>query len=96
MSTSLASQEARRLPRRSASTSSPFPSSLAYVFWPYFLFSPFTCKTLTILQPNGAEKAVNILADISDKEKLLLETAIKGLKGNIEKGITFAHTPQQK
>jgi malate dehydrogenase len=48
------------------------------------------------LQPNGAEKAVNILSDISDKEKTLLDAAIKGLKGNIEKGVTFAHNPPQK
>ncbi|RYP39923.1 hypothetical protein DL767_002042 [Monosporascus sp. MG133] len=48
------------------------------------------------LGPNGAEKAQNPLTDITDKEKTLLEAAIKGLKGNIEKGITFAHNPPQK
>jgi malate dehydrogenase len=48
------------------------------------------------LGPNGAEKAVDILADISDKEKTLLEAAVKGLKGNIEKGLDFVHNPPQK
>ncbi|KAI1502271.1 malate dehydrogenase [Biscogniauxia marginata] len=48
------------------------------------------------LGPNGAEKATNPLAGITDKEKTLVEAAVKGLKGNIEKGITFAHNPPQK
>jgi malate dehydrogenase len=48
------------------------------------------------LGPNGAEKATNILANITDKEKTLLTAAIEGLKGNIEKGVTFAHNPPQK
>ncbi|RYP62634.1 hypothetical protein DL769_007240 [Monosporascus sp. CRB-8-3] len=48
------------------------------------------------LGPNGAEKAQNPLTGITDKEKTLLEAAIKGLRGNIEKGITFAHNPPQK
>jgi len=48
------------------------------------------------LGPNGAEKAIDILGDITDKEKKLLDAAIKGLKGNIEKGISFAHNPPQK
>ncbi|KAF3769667.1 malate dehydrogenase [Cryphonectria parasitica EP155] len=43
------------------------------------------------LGPNGAEKAVDILGDITDKEKTLLEAATKGLKGNIEKGVSFAN-----
>lgn len=47
-------------------------------------------------QPNGAEKATNILANITDKEKTLLDACVKGLKGNIEKGVTFAHNPPQK
>lgn len=49
-----------------------------------------------IPQPNGAEKATNVLASITDKEKTLLDACVKGLKGNIEKGITFAHNPPQK
>ncbi|KAI0166440.1 malate dehydrogenase [Xylariaceae sp. FL1272] len=48
------------------------------------------------LGPNGVEKATNPLADVTDKEKSLLDAAIKGLKDNIEKGITFAHNPPQK
>ncbi len=48
------------------------------------------------MQPNGAEKAIDVLGDITGKEKTLLEAAIKGLKGNIEKGVTFAHNPPQK
>ncbi|OIW33861.1 malate dehydrogenase [Coniochaeta ligniaria NRRL 30616] len=48
------------------------------------------------LGPNGAEKAVDILGDLTAKEKTLLEAAIKGLKGNIEKGVTFANQPPQQ
>jgi len=48
------------------------------------------------LGPNGAEKAINILSDITDKEKTLLDACVQGLKGNIEKGIQFAHNPPQK
>ncbi|OTA93304.1 hypothetical protein M434DRAFT_395718 [Hypoxylon sp. CO27-5] len=48
------------------------------------------------LGPNGAEKATNPLAGITDKEKSLVDVAVKGLKGNIEKGISFAHNPPQK
>jgi len=48
------------------------------------------------LGPNGAEKAVNILSSINDSEKVLLKACLEGLKGNIEKGVTFAHSPPQK
>ncbi|KAI1105879.1 malate dehydrogenase [Jackrogersella minutella] len=48
------------------------------------------------LGPNGAEKITNPLAGITEKEKTLVDAAIQGLKGNIEKGITFAHNPPQK
>ncbi|KAI1378272.1 malate dehydrogenase [Hypoxylon crocopeplum] len=48
------------------------------------------------LGPNGVEKASNPLAGITEKEKSLVDVAVKGLKGNIEKGITFAHNPPQK
>ena len=47
-------------------------------------------------QPNGAEKAINPLEGITEKEKALLEKAIDGLKGNITKGIEFVHNPPQK
>lgn len=46
-----------------------------------------------MLQPNGAEKAVDILGDITDQEKKLLEKAVAGLKDNIEKGVVFANKP---
>ncbi|KAL8303818.1 hypothetical protein RB597_004804 [Gaeumannomyces tritici] len=45
------------------------------------------------LGPNGAEKAIDPLEGLTDKEKTLLEAAIKGLKGNIEKGVQFATSP---
>ncbi|KAI1821772.1 malate dehydrogenase [Xylaria intraflava] len=48
------------------------------------------------LGPNGVEKITNPLAGITEKEKTLVDAAVKGLKGNIEKGITFAHNPPQK
>jgi malate dehydrogenase len=48
------------------------------------------------LQPNGIEKATNILANITDKEQSLLDVAVKGLKDNIAKGVDFAHNPPQK
>lgn len=44
-------------------------------------------------QPNGAEKAINILDSANDYEKKLLEEAIKGLKTNIEAGISFVKNP---
>jgi malate dehydrogenase len=43
---------------------------------------------------NGAEKAINILQGVTEREKKLLEACTKGLKGNIEKGIEFVkNTP---
>ena len=51
---------------------------------------------LTYFQPSGAEKATNILGDISSDEKQLLEACKNGLKGNIEKGIEFVHNPPPK
>ncbi|GJC95432.1 Malate dehydrogenase [Colletotrichum higginsianum IMI 349063] len=48
------------------------------------------------LGPNGAEKAIDILGNITEKEKKLLEAAVAGLKGNIKKGVDFAHNPPQK
>ncbi|CAF9911855.1 MAG: hypothetical protein HETSPECPRED_000467 [Heterodermia speciosa] len=48
------------------------------------------------LGPSGAEKATNILGDISSDEKQLLEACKNGLKGNIEKGIEFVHNPPPK
>ena len=48
---------------------------------------------LTSLQPNGAEKAIDILSSANDYEKKLLEEAIKGLKTNIEAGVSFVNNP---
>lgn len=48
------------------------------------------------LGPNGAEKAINILGNVTPKEQELLDVAIKDLKGNIAKGVEFAHNPPQK
>ncbi|KAI1752252.1 malate dehydrogenase [Xylaria castorea] len=48
------------------------------------------------LGPNGIEKVTNPLAGITEKEKSLVDASVKGLKDNIEKGITFAHNPPQK
>ncbi|KAI1777862.1 malate dehydrogenase [Hypoxylon cercidicola] len=48
------------------------------------------------LGPAGVEKAVDPLAGITKKEKALVDVAIAGLKGNIEKGVSFAHNPPQK
>ncbi|KAJ5166512.1 malate dehydrogenase [Penicillium canariense] len=48
------------------------------------------------LGPNGAEKATNILGGVTDQEQKLLEACIKGLKGNIEKGVEFAQNPPPK
>ncbi|KAI6767877.1 hypothetical protein HG530_005886 [Fusarium avenaceum] len=48
------------------------------------------------LGPNGAEKAINPLEGITEKEKALLAKATDGLKGNISKGVSFVHNPPQK
>ncbi|KKZ64986.1 malate dehydrogenase, NAD-dependent [[Emmonsia] crescens] len=48
------------------------------------------------LGTSGAEKARNILGGITEQEKKLLEACIKGLKGNIEKGIDFVQNPPPK
>ncbi|KAI8666633.1 malate dehydrogenase [Fusarium keratoplasticum] len=48
------------------------------------------------LGPNGAEKAINPLEGITEKEQGLLAKCVEGLKGNITKGISFVHNPPQK
>ncbi|KIW96979.1 malate dehydrogenase, NAD-dependent [Cladophialophora bantiana CBS 173.52] len=45
------------------------------------------------LGPDGAEKAIDILGGANDYEKKHLEEAIKGLKTNIETGISFVKNP---
>jgi len=48
------------------------------------------------LGPSGAEKALNILGNADEKEKKLIEACVKGLKGNIEKGVDFVKNPPPK
>jgi len=48
------------------------------------------------LGPGGAERAINVLTHIDENEKTLLKACVEGLKGNIEKGVNFAHNPPQK
>lgn len=55
-----------------------------------------TRYVLTETQTSGAEKAQNPLANIDEKEKVLLKACVEGLKGNIKKGVDFAHNPPQK
>lgn len=52
--------------------------------------TPFFSVPLT-LGPNGVEK-VHPLGDLSPYERELLEKAVDGLKGNIEKGVAFKPT----
>lgn len=48
------------------------------------------------LGPAGAENAQNVLDNITEAEKGLLEACKSGLKGNIEKGVEFVHNPPPK
>ncbi|KAI9844099.1 MAG: hypothetical protein M1837_005813 [Sclerophora amabilis] len=48
------------------------------------------------LGTSGALKAVNVLSNINDSEKKLLEACTNGLKGNIEKGVEFIKNPPAK
>ncbi|KAI9785013.1 MAG: hypothetical protein M1839_001210 [Geoglossum umbratile] len=48
------------------------------------------------LGTTGAEKAYNPLPLVNDYEKKLLEAATKGLKDNIEKGVSFITNPPAK
>ncbi|PYH98922.1 malate dehydrogenase [Aspergillus ellipticus CBS 707.79] len=53
-------------------------------------------STLVELGKNGAEKAINILEGVTEKEKQLLKACTEGLKGNIEKGVDFIKNPPPK
>ncbi|KAM5433372.1 putative malate dehydrogenase [Microsporum canis] len=48
------------------------------------------------LGPSGSENIVNILPQVNEREKALLEICKKGLEGNIAKGINFIQNPPQK
>ncbi|KAL2007186.1 hypothetical protein VTN00DRAFT_8624 [Thermoascus crustaceus] len=48
------------------------------------------------LGPAGAEKAINVLGEVTEQEKKLLEVCTKGLKTNIDKGIDFVKNPPPK
>ncbi|KUJ20116.1 putative malate dehydrogenase, cytoplasmic [Mollisia scopiformis] len=48
------------------------------------------------LGTSGVEKVFNPLTNINDAEKTLLKACVEGLKGNIAKGVSFAHNPPQK
>jgi len=37
-----------------------------------------------------------VLTSVDENEKTLLKACVEGLKGNIEKGVNFAHNPPQK
>jgi malate dehydrogenase len=39
---------------------------------------------------------LNPLTNLNESEKTLLKAAVEGLKGNIAKGVNFAHNPPQK
>jgi malate dehydrogenase len=42
------------------------------------------------------EKVINVLSNVNDYEKKLLDEAVKGLKTNIETGVDFVKNPPQK
>jgi malate dehydrogenase len=49
-----------------------------------------------MIQAGGAENAINILGNVTEQEKNLLDVAIKGLKTNIDKGVDFVKNPPPK
>merc|ERR1712093_274432 len=58
--------------------------------------SPTSPRLPKLLGTSGVEKAINPLSNINDAEKTLLKACVEGLKGNIAKGVDFAHNPPQK
>ncbi|CCU76642.1 unnamed protein product [Blumeria hordei] len=48
------------------------------------------------LSTNGAEKIQDPISNATEAEKALIKAAIGGLKEDIEKGITYYHTPQSE
>ncbi|OOF91071.1 hypothetical protein ASPCADRAFT_211341 [Aspergillus carbonarius ITEM 5010] len=53
-------------------------------------------STLVELGVNGAEKAINVLDGVTEKEQELIQTCTKDLKVNIEKGVDFIKNPPPK
>ncbi|PYI10894.1 malate dehydrogenase [Aspergillus sclerotiicarbonarius CBS 121057] len=53
-------------------------------------------STLVELGTNGAEKAINILDGVTEKEQGLIQACTKDLKLNIEKGVDFIKNPPPK
>lgn len=49
---------------------------------------------LTTKQASGVVKAINLIPEINEYEKKLLESAIKGLRPNIELGVEFARATE--
>lgn len=49
-----------------------------------------------MVQVGGAENAINILEKATEQERKLLEISIKGLKGNIDKGVDFVKNSPPK
>lgn len=90
-STSQVSKGVMQSPKRPASTTSPSLSSSAYV--PLLFCMKIKAK---LYQPSGAEKAINILGDVSSDEKQLLEACRTGLKTDIKKGTDFIQTSPPK
>jgi len=63
------------------------------------VFKETGCEFFSVpveLGTTGAEKIHNPLTNLDDSEKTLLKACVEGLKGNIAKGVSFAHNPPQK
>ena len=45
------------------------------------------------LGPEGAKRAINVVADANEYEQKLLKACYTGLQGNISKGIEFIKSP---
>lgn len=72
----------------------PIELGVRYIL--HFKIFHWFVQKLTEIQPSGAEKAIDVLGSVTEKEKKLLEACYKGLKGNIEKGVEFVKNPPPK
>jgi malate dehydrogenase len=45
------------------------------------------------MQPNGAEKAIDVVSSANEHEKKLLQACYTGLADNIKKGVEFVTSP---